>query len=112
MNISNLYKPKVLAALFNAAKPLGMGRLHYRPEHIMDDQEAEKLLDSGQTWFDYHEGRLMKINMATDEINTWGYNRDNGENSAENAVARAFSELNTTEEFFQGLEQLRLNNTL
>ena len=28
----------------------------------------------------------MKIDLATDEVGTWGYNRDNGPNAAENAI--------------------------
>lgn len=86
MNISNYSKAEVLAALFNAAKPLGLGRLHYRPDHIMSVQEAQEMLDSGQTFFDYVEGRLMKVGLDKDELDTYQYNRDNGENAAENAL--------------------------
>lgn len=88
MNIENLSKPKILAALFNAANPLGLGFLHYRPEHIMDENEANELLKN-QTWFDYLEGRIMKIKLTseTTELNTALYNRNNGENAAENAIA-------------------------
>lgn len=88
MDISNLSKPKVLAALFNAAKPLGMGIMHFKPEHVMDEKEAAELL-AERTYFDYHEGRLMKVNLEPDTLNTWGYNRDNGENAAENAIISA-----------------------
>lgn len=89
MDISNLPKPKVLAALFNAAKPLGLGFLHHCPEHAMDETEAAELL-AVDTYFDYLEGRLMKVNLSGDELNTWNYNHDNGENAAENAIKKAF----------------------
>lgn len=88
MDISQLSKPKVLAALFNAAKPLGMGVLHYKKDHIMDESEAAQLLQN-QTYFDYHEGRVMKVDLSKDELRTDSYNRDNGENAAENAITRA-----------------------
>ncbi len=88
MNISNLSKPKVLAALFNAAKPLGMGFIHYNPAHIMDEAEAEKLLTQG-TYFDYLEGRVMKVDLSKDDLYTALYNRDNGDNAAENAIVAA-----------------------
>lgn len=94
MDISKLSKPKVLAALFNAAKPLGMGFMHYRPEHVMDEKEAAKLL-ANNTYFDYHEGRLMKVSVDGDELSTLLYNRDNGENAAENAISSAFQLANT-----------------
>ncbi len=86
MNISNYSKAEVLATLFNAAKPLGLGRLHYRPDHIMSVQEAQAMLDSGQTFFDYVEGRLMKVGLDKDELDTYEYNLDHGENAAENAL--------------------------
>lgn len=85
MDISTLPKAKVLAALFNSAKPLGLGFMHYRASHIMDEAEAAVLLEQ-QTYFDYHEGRLMKVNLAGDTLDTWAYNRDNGTNAAENAI--------------------------
>lgn len=87
MDISNLSKPKVFAALFNAAKPLGLGFLHYDPNHIMREQEAADLLKK-QTHFDYHEGRLMKVDLGKDELDTRNFNRDNGEGAAEKAIAR------------------------
>jgi len=89
MDISNLPKPKVLAALFNEAKPLGMGFMHFRPDHVMDETEAAKLLEE-QTFFDYHEGRLMKVDLSKDELLTSMYNRDNGQGAAEAAIERAF----------------------
>jgi len=85
MNIAGKSKAKVLAALFNNARPLGLGFLHYKPDHIMDEVEAESLLQE-QTYFDYHEGRLMKVNLATDTLDTRMYNRDNGEGAAEKAI--------------------------
>ena len=88
MDISQLSKPKVLAALFNAAKPLGMGILHYKRDHIMDETEAAQLLEN-QTYFDYHEGRVMKVDLSENELRTSSYNRDNGENAAENAIIGA-----------------------
>lgn len=87
INISKIPKAKVLAALFNHAKPLGLGLLHYIPRD-MDETEAQKILDSGQTYFDYHEGRLMKVDLSGDELDTRFYNRDNGEMAAENAISQ------------------------
>ena len=90
MDISNLSKPKILAALFNRAKPLGYGLIHYNPNHIMDEKEAEDLL-SKRTFFDYLEGRLMKVELGGNELKTSSYNLDNGPNAAEDAIAEAFN---------------------
>jgi len=85
MNIAGLSKAAVLAALYNASRPQGMGFMHYDPTPMTEGQ-AQQILDGGTTYFDYLMGRVMKIDLATDEVGTWGYNRDNGANAAENAV--------------------------
>lgn len=54
----------------------------------MDESEAEHILHN-QTYFDYLEGRVMKVDLSKDELRTDLYNRDNGENAAENAITRA-----------------------
>lgn len=87
MDISNLDKAEILAELYNNAIPLGMGKMHYEPIN-MTIQEAQKLLDSGQTFFDYVKGRVMKIDLSKDELNTRLYNRDNGNNAAENIISK------------------------
>ncbi len=86
MDISKLDKAEVLAALYNRAGPLGMGRLQFTPED-MKTAEAQMLLDTGQTYFDYVRGRVMKVDLSGDELGTGFYNRDNGDNAAETALA-------------------------
>lgn len=85
INISNMNKAEVLARLYNRAKPLGLGHLHYE-EKDMNISEAKSLLESGQTYFDYVKGRVMKVDLSGDIIKTHLYNRDNGENAAEIAL--------------------------
>ena len=70
----------MLAALYNASKPQGMGFVHYDPKP-MTRQEAEALLEQG-TYFDYLKGRVMKVKLSGDELNEWGYDRDNGQGAA------------------------------
>lgn len=86
INISNMNKAEVLAALYNNAKPQGMGWLHYTKDP-MTPQEAQKLLDKGQVHFDYLNGRLMKIDLDSDELWSGGYDRDNGTGVAAKALA-------------------------
>jgi len=86
MDITGLNKAEVLAALYNRAKPQGMGFMHFEARP-MTTEEAQALLDSGQTYFDYHKGRVMKIEMGDgDVIHTGMYNRDNGQEAAEKAI--------------------------
>jgi len=85
ISIAGLDKADVLAALYNTARPQGMGFLHYTPDP-MTKEEAAELLKSG-TYFDYVKGRVLKVNLAGDEFDPWGYNRDNGETAAELVIA-------------------------
>ena len=86
MDISGMSKAKVLAALYNNSHPQGMGFLHFDPRP-MTEEEAQALLDSGQTYFDYLKGRVMKVDLSGNELETLLYNRDNGENAAETVLA-------------------------
>jgi hypothetical protein len=85
MNITGLSKAKVLAVLYNNAKVQGRGFLQ-AIDGDMSVEVAQAILDSGQKDFDYLYGRVMKVDLSGDEVDTWGYNRDNGENAAENVV--------------------------
>jgi len=80
--------PVVLAALFNRAQSQGMGLLQHQPGHTMTTEEAADTLIRSQ-YFDYLEGRVMKVDFSGDEIETWLYDRDNGQGAAVAAVKEA-----------------------
>ena len=93
ISIKGLDKAKVLAALYNASRPLGMGYLHFDP-NAMTHEEAEKHISEGGTWvgrgdlcFDYLKGRVLKVDLAEDEFDPWLYDRDNGNGAAEKVIA-------------------------
>lgn len=81
INITDLDKAFVLAALYNNARPQGMGHLQYKPES-MSPQEAQTILDTGQTYFDYLKGRVMKVQLKGNSFNPVLYDRDNGTGAA------------------------------
>ena len=86
-----LTKAQVLATLYNASRPLGMGFLHYTPEP-MSDKEAQEILNTGQDYFDYLKGRVMKISLKEDGQFEGGlYDRDNGAGAAQRAVSAAIA---------------------
>jgi hypothetical protein len=85
ISLNGLNKADVLAALYNASKPQGMGFMQYDSKPMTRD-EAETLLKRG-TYFDYLKGRVMKVELSGDELNEWGYDRDNGQGAAERALA-------------------------
>lgn len=76
-----------LCRLYNRARPQGIGFLHFDPKP-MTVEEAQAILDAadGETYFDYLGGRVMKIDVAEEPINTRLYNRDNGHEAAERAL--------------------------
>jgi len=85
MNIKDMNKAKILAALYNNSRPLGMGFLQATPEDMTED-EAQALLNEGQAYFDYLKGRVMKVDLSKDELFTGLYNRDNGPNRCEEII--------------------------
>lgn len=85
IDIKVLNKAAVLQALYNAAKPQGAGFIHYDPTP-MSAEEALKILRSGQTFFDYLKGRVMKVELKGDSFDPSSYNRDNGEGTAEAVI--------------------------
>lgn len=87
-------KPAILAALYNASKPLGLGFLHYDPAP-MTVEEATEIMANGSTidyakpqvdYFDYLKDRVMKISLKGDVIRPELYDRDNGFGAARKAV--------------------------
>ena len=87
MMISIKYKDKaeVLARLYNASRPQGLGFLHAE-DNDMTVEQARGLLDKGQVYFDYLKGRVMKVDLGGDELDTRLYDRDNGPGAAATAL--------------------------
>jgi len=85
IDITGLDKAEILAALYNNSKPLGKGVFHYQ-SRLMTVQEASVILQE-DTSFDYLMGRVMKIDLSSDTLDTWGYDRDNGEGAAHQAIS-------------------------
>lgn len=85
INIAKKDKAEVLAKLYNASNPQGMGFIHYDPAPMTVEQ-ARKLLDGGQTYFDYLKGRVMKVDLSGDTLDPALYDRDNGHGAAFAAI--------------------------
>ena len=92
IDITGLDKAEVLAALYNCSQPLGLGFLHFDPKPMSTAQA--KLLLSEQSYFDYVQGRVMKVDLKSDtELKPWLYDRDNGEGAAARAINTLRKEL-------------------
>lgn len=101
ISIKGIDKAELLAALYNAARPLGMGMLRCLPGD-MSIEEARKCLGMGddhardfpefvkgdrKMYFDYLHGRPLKVDLSGDEMSTDLYDRDQGKGAAERIVA-------------------------
>lgn len=95
VDITGLDHAAVLAALYNRARPQGLGMLNYTPEDMTVD-EARGLLDQF-TYFDYVKGRVMKVSLRpeADSIDPRLYDRDNGHGALAEVVAKVRQEVTT-----------------
>lgn len=84
MDISKYNKADVLRVLYNNANVVGMGVFSAK-RGDMTKEQAEELLKE-ETYFGYVCGRVLKVDLSTNDLNTRLYNRDNGYNAAECAV--------------------------
>lgn len=86
VRLNNVTREAALAALFNRAKPQGLGTLQYDKGHVMTETEAKFYLMQGD-YVDYLEGRVIKIDFKDhEEIDTTLYDRDNGKDAGEAAI--------------------------
>ena len=81
-------KADVLARLYNASRPQGLGIFRFDPTP-MTTKEALELLKSS-TYFDYLNGRVMKVDLSGDELNPNCYDRDNYPGAAADALTRRY----------------------
>lgn len=108
ISIAGLSKAAILAALYNRARPGGMGFLHYDPTPMTEEQAQEMIgrgddstamfgvrLHGDRIYFDYLKGRVMKVDLSGDELDTRLFNRDNGEGAAEEVIAELRATGNT-----------------
>lgn len=84
ISIKGKDKAKVLKALYDNSHLQGFGFLQDVDNFTEDD--ARELLKT-QTDFDYLYGRIIKVNLSSDdEFEEWLYDRDNGKGAAQRAV--------------------------
>ena len=78
VDISGLDKDVLLQKLWENSKVAGFFAMHSvgAPEWDLEAAKAELHQDG---YADYIQGRVMKVNIyKSDEVDPWGYNRDNG----------------------------------
>lgn len=88
INIAGLDKAAVLASLYNASRQQGMGFMHQAGQKQMSIEDARKEIErrGKDLYFDYFNGRVMKIDLAADELEERLYDRDNGQGACFRAI--------------------------
>lgn len=82
VDISGIDKKALLRGLYSMAEPQGRGVFrYYIPNDQLSDSDAEKILEMGD--IQYLRGRVMKIDISGDSVDTFFYDRDNGAGAAE-----------------------------
>lgn len=74
----------VLAAVYNGSRPQGLGVLHATSEVMTVEQAKEILANVPTTYFDYLQGRVLKIDVANPDPRL--YERDLGQGAFERAL--------------------------
>ena len=90
IEIGDLDKADVLAALYNTAKMQGRGVLDPGGSMQMTrEQAAERIARSGLDFGypGYVNGRVLKVDLSGDTFDAWLYDRDNGEGKAARVIA-------------------------
>ena len=83
VNIKGIDKSELFAALYDRAKAQGRGFEVYTPAKMSMADARQAVTNateaiSGRIYFDYHNGRVMKVELSGDTLDPWGYDRDNG----------------------------------
>lgn len=107
ISLVGLNRADVLRVLYNASRPQGLGFLQYESKP-MTREEAEALLEKSK-YFDYVKGRVLKVNLSTDELDPLLYDRDNGVGAAERAIT-ILRETGITES--SSIEEMHRESTL
>lgn len=88
VSIAGLDKARVLATLFNASHPQGMGFLNPASSMPLTASAAAEIIaeDRGHLYFDYLNGRVLKVDLTGDHIDARLYDRDNGDGALAAAI--------------------------
>ena len=95
INIAGLDKAEVLLALWDASRTQGMsflgflrsGELTLETARQEIERRRHKTFDGRDSiYFDYLNGKVMKVDLGQDEFDPRLYDRDNGDGTAQKAI--------------------------
>lgn len=86
IDVSEINPAELLAGLYNRSHPQGMGFLQAQDGEMTPEQASELLNDDGSTYFDYLQGRVMKVEINGETLESRLYDRDLGQGAAQAVV--------------------------
>ena len=114
VNIADIDKGELLAELFNNSRPAGLGFIQAaKGPGAMTAEQGRELVaktlarefshdrdrmfgrSNGRLYFDYLYGRPLKTDISGDEVQPWGYDRDNG---GEGTLARIVDKIRSNQQ--------------
>lgn len=95
VSIKGMDKAEVLLALWQASQMQGMSFLGFLASGELTLEQAQKEIQERKhtgfdgkdsIYFDYLNGKVMKVDLGQDEFDPRLYDRDNGEGAAQRAI--------------------------
>lgn len=90
VDIKGLDKAEVLLALWNSSRMQVLGYNHEMTlksaQECVEQARQTRITGEEEIYFDYLNGKAMKIDLAPDEIDPRLYDKDNGDGAAQNAI--------------------------
>lgn len=95
VNIKGLDKAQVLLVLWNNSRMQGRSSSGYKGEltlrrakELIEQHRHTGMKGEERIYFNYLNGKVIKIDLAPDVIDTYLYDRDNGGGAGENAIEK------------------------
>lgn len=95
VNIAGLDKAEVLLTLWKSSRMQGMSFLGFlssgeltleQAKHEIECRRHKSFDGKNSIYFDYLNGKVMKVDLGQDEFDSRLYDRDNGEGAAQQAI--------------------------
>lgn len=83
VNIQGIDKVKLLEALWKKSQPAAFFRMQGISPPSFNMNEAQQAVKG---YIDYFNGRVIKCNLSGDEVDVWGFDRDNGNGAFQSVV--------------------------
>ena len=93
ISIKGLNKAEVLRVLYDRSHVQGMGFLQAVPNGFVTVEHCEELLRE-TTYFDYLYGKVLKVDLSSDEFDERLYDRDCGIGAARRAINSLRKDIN------------------